>query len=139
MTVRERLMQAVVQGLEHLTPAEVQRCVPYTDETDFIAVWDLTEGSDVGAYGVSDNTVSLVLEYVKPSTADLQLSEDGNAMLGALRTQMESGVDFGELSAALRYTGSNFNYVDQGQTLVGVGATYDLIYETRVGNPNAQP
>lgn len=117
------------------TALGAQRAAPYIDEEDlpFRSVFDLGEEASKQRYSKYTATASLIVA----SKINAQNSE-GDDLDTELATIQSLAFDFADLSAdidQITYTGRQYDYSENGSSVVTLVVTFDIEYSFDLANP----
>lgn len=143
--IREQIITEVQTRLARLVSSGVcQRCQPYVDEDEFIAVWDSEEDAETEAFNRVKNSLPLAVVFTKKYTDD-DFATVLNTMLADLIKEicLDGAAQFdktlGGLASSVNYTGSSLKYPVSGSYFISVGAVFSVEYPTKLGDPYSQP
>ena len=144
LSIREQVIAAVQSRLARLVASgECLRCQPYSDENEFIAVWDLDEDAESGPYNSAVMTLPLAVVYSLRYTAD-DFPAKLNDMLANvikqvyLNDSVEHDDELGGLAQSINYSGSVMKYPQSGSEFISVQVVLDVVYSTVKGDPFTQ-
>lgn len=144
-TIREKVVKAIVARAETIVPGTpVLRSEQYDDDDVFVCVWDLDQESEKTKYGSQMNTLQVVIEYLKNSAVK-PYSSAANEMYGQLVTAIANDTSSGEpdptlggLATSIGETSSLSLTPEPGLKVTGCSVTFEVMYETKNGDPFTQ-
>ena len=137
--IREQLIQTLQARLQGLTAAPVLRCESYSDEDEFVCVWDGTQQTEKTPYGGSEHTMEVAIEWLKKSVEDqpaTACNEMYNQVIKAIHTNEQGQFD-ASLNGLGRMAESSYTPLvpELGLKVIGVGISLQISYTTATGNP----
>jgi len=135
LSIREQIIQAAVSRLNALTPDGCLRCVPYTDEDQFVALWDQAEDAEPGAFNRTNYELPLAVVYTIRYSRDDSPSKTSEMLADLMSAMFTPDDDFGGLADGVFYTGSSVKHRESGSDFISVGAVFTVTYTTRAGDP----
>lgn len=143
--IREQIMTELSARLARLlTSGECQRCVEYSDDEEFVAIWDIDEENETSGYNRTQHDLQIAVVYTL-DYREADFAEKLNSMLADLVYQIHrnSEGDFDEeingLADNIECTTSAMKFPRSGSEHISVGATFHVRYATTRGDPYSQP
>lgn len=141
-TIREQIVKAIVARLDGLTAVDVLRRETYSDEDEFVCVWDGEHDTEKTRYRTSQHTMPVTVEFLK-ANATRPYAVAANAMYGEVASALfndASGPDLtlGGLAKSMYETSALILTPVSGLKVVGCSLTVDVIFETANGDPFSQ-
>lgn len=117
------------------TALSAQRAAPFVDEEDlpFRSVFDLNDEAQKERYKKHTVTTPVIVASNVDGGADEGLALDTE--LAALQSAAASFADSNLLVESIAYTGRQYDYSENGSSVVTVVATFDITYTLDLSNP----
>lgn len=143
ITIREQIIQKIIQRLNPLNPSKILRRESYEDEDVFASVWDDTQVTEKLQYGVSQHTMNVMIEYMVSSASNPaqkavdMYGEIINALYKNTANEIDPSLD--GLVEHLNETSFQPFTPEAGLKVTGAGVSFEVIYQTKTGNPFENP
>lgn len=137
--IREQIIQTLQNRLAGLTTANVLRCENYSDEDEFVCIWDGTQQTEKSPYGGCEHSMEVAVEWLKksvtgnPATACNTMYQQ---LVEALHTDSTGNFD-ASINGLGRMAENSYTPLvpDLGLKVTGVGLSLQVTYTTAIGNP----
>ena len=141
-TIREQIIQKIIDRLKRLNP-KVYRRETYEDESKFVCIWDDIQETEKLQYGISRHTMSVMVEYMvsksanPPEIAVAMYAELIKAVFLNQSEEFDPTLD--GLVEHLNETSFQPFTPESGLQVTGAGVSFEVIYQTKNGNPFETP
>lgn len=144
--IREQIIQKIMSRLSVLGSNDVLRRETYSDEERFVCVWDDIQETEKLQYGVSQHTMNVMVEYMVDSSAP-SVASGATAtgmyaeVIAAIYLNADEQIDtsLDGLVEHLNETSFQPFTPESGLKVTGAGVSFEVIYQTKTGNPFEKP
>lgn len=125
------------------TKIGAQRALRFVDGEDLPlkSVWDGNEEAIKSQYGTHDVTLELQAQVILDSSISTTLSEGeqlDDALVQLQTSALAYDQAFFDLITGIQYTGSQYAYSEDGSSVIGLSAGFEINYQFLTNDPNQQ-
>lgn len=134
-TIRNQVVEAFA------TKINAQRGLRFVDGEDLTmrSLWDVDEKAVKNKYGKHDATLTVQVQVILDARDAVSEGAALDAALGQLQTDaLAYDPTFSDLVTGLSYVGSTYAFSEDGSSLVGLSAAFEINYQFLTTNPNSQ-
>lgn len=133
-TIRNQIITAFV------TKLNAKRALPFAkgDRLPLRSVWDLEEQAEKKTYSKHTSVIQVQVEVM----LDASESDEGDlldAALGSLQADAFADDEtFDNLINSLAFTGATYSYSEDGSSIIGLSAGFEITYQFLTTDPTQQ-